>query len=626
MIARMFMAIAATAAAALAQAPIVTTVLSNGTTASRYDMVILGDGYQAAEQARFNQDVNTFLAGLFAKSPYSTFSNYFNVHTVFRASTDSGASQPDVTPPIVKNTAYSASYNTGGTARCLYIQNTSLALADAALAPANESRILVMVNDSRYGGCASTFAVSYNGASMVEVQTHELGHSVAGLADEYDYPNVLYTGNEPNQVNVTTSNVGQKWSHWWGTDGVSAFQGGMYHTTGIWRPRADCLMRNLGQPNCAVCREQIVKTVNAIAQTIQNPIPATQSLTLARPALQAFGFTSLVPTANSPLITWKIDGVVQTNQQSNGLFVSTAGMTLGAHTVSVELQDRTPLVRNDPANALRESYTWNVTVTDPNAASLRITANGATPQILAVGTETDVTVTVANDGPAVANNVLVEQFLSVDATLTTSDFYLGSGTIPTIAVGAQQTLTRRVKLPWAASPRVYQLFTQVNRLGTIIEPSIIDNVQTRSLLVQTGSCTPRLEYRDDLLYPRDAASVSLQQGGTIRPTIVAPCAAPGTLYLLAWSCSGTQPGLALSPTMTLPLNFDSCTNTGLELINGSVFQLAFGALATNGLGNATIAFPSGLSLLPTPTHLAAVLLDPSLQFVGVTNAIAFDLQ
>jgi hypothetical protein len=203
---------------------------------------------------------------------------------------------------------------------------------------------------------------------------------------------------------------------------------------------------------------------------------------------------------------------------------------------------------------------------------------------------------------------------------------LGSGTIPTIAVGAQQTITRRVKLPWAASPRVYQLFTQVNRLGTIVEPSMVDNVQSRSVLVQTGSCTPRLEYRDDLLYPRDAASVSLQQGGAIRPTIVAPCAAPGTLYLLAWSCSGTQPGLALSPTMTLPLNFDSCTNTGLELINGSVFQLAFGALATNGLGNATIAFPSGLSLLPTPTHFAAVLLDPSLQFVGVTNAIAFDLQ
>ncbi len=626
MMLRTLAALAATCTVALAQAPIVTTVLNNGSTTSRYDMVILGDGYQAAEQARFNTDVNTFLTGLFAKSPYSTFPNYFNVHTVFRASVDSGANQPDVTPPIAKNNAYGASYNTGGTARCLYIQNTSLALADAALAPANESRILVMVNDSRYGGCASTFAVSYNGASMVEVQTHELGHSVAGLADEYDYPNSLYTGGEPSQVNVTTSNVGQKWSHWWGTDGVSAFQGGMYHTTGIWRPRADCLMRSLGQPNCAVCREQIVKTVNDRSQVILNPSPASQSLTIARPSLQAFSFTNLVPAANNPLITWKIDGVVQPNQNSSGLFLSTAGMTLGAHSVTAEVQDRTTLVRNDPANILRESFTWNVTITDPNAASLRITANGATPQVLPVGAECDVSVTVANDGPSVANNVLVEQFLSVDTSLTTTDFYLGNGTIPQIAVGASQTLTRRVKLPWAAAPRVYQLFTQVNRLGTIVEPSTVDNVQSRSVLVQTGGCAPKLEYRDDLRYPRDAAAVSLQTGGVVQPTVVAPCAAPGTLYLLAWTCSGTQPGLALSPTLTLPLNFDACTSSGLDLLNGSVFQLAFGALATNGLGNATIAFPGGLSLLPTPTHIAAVLLDPALQFVGVTNAIAFDLQ
>lgn len=626
MILRALAALAATCSVAFAQAPVVTTVLNNGTTTSRYDMVILGDGYQAAEQARFNTDVNTFLAGLFAKTPYSTFPSYFNVHTVFRASVDSGANQPDVTPPIVKNNAYGASYNIGGTARCLYIQNTSLALADAALAPANESRILVMVNDSRYGGCASTFAVSYNGASMVEVQTHELGHSVAGLADEYDYPNGLYSGAEPNEVNATISSVGQKWSHWWGTDGVSAFQGAKYHTTGIWRPRADCLMRSLGQPNCAICREQIVRTVNGIVTSILNPSPAAQAVTLARPAIQAFSFTNLVPAANNALITWKIDGVVQQGQTTTGMFLNTAGMTLGAHTVTVELQDRTVLVRNDPANVLRETFTWNVTVTDPNAASLRITANGAVPQVLQVGAETDVTVTVANDGPSVANNVLVEQFLSVDTTLTTSDFYLGSGTIPQIAVGATQTLTRRVKLPWAAAPRVYQLFTQVNRLGTIVEPSMVDNVQARSLLVQTGGCAPKLEYRDDLRYPKDAAAVSLQTGGVVQPTVVAPCAAPGTLYLLAWTCSGTQPGLPLSPTLTLPLNFDACTNTGLELLNGNVFQLAFGALATNGLGNATIAFPGGLSLLPTPTHLAAVLLDPSLQFVGVTNAIAFNLQ
>ncbi|MEC8252220.1 MAG: M64 family metallopeptidase, partial [Planctomycetota bacterium] len=73
------------------QAQIVNTVISNGTTESRYDMVILGDGYQVTEQNKFDNDVTTFLTALFQKEPYQTFSAYYNVHTVFRASQDSGA-------------------------------------------------------------------------------------------------------------------------------------------------------------------------------------------------------------------------------------------------------------------------------------------------------------------------------------------------------------------------------------------------------------------------------------------------------------------------------------------------------------------------------------------------------
>ncbi|MBK9129925.1 MAG: hypothetical protein IPM13_19425 [Phycisphaerales bacterium] len=159
-------------------AQVVRTIVSNGPTNNRYDVVILGDGYQASEQARFDSDCLTFATALFNKEPYKTFGRYFNVHTVYRASNESGADHPDVNPPIYRDTVYGATYNTGGTARCLYITNTSLALADAALAPANEGRVLVMVNDSRYGGCAGQFAVSYNGSSMNEVQIHEMGHSV----------------------------------------------------------------------------------------------------------------------------------------------------------------------------------------------------------------------------------------------------------------------------------------------------------------------------------------------------------------------------------------------------------------------------------------------------------------
>ena len=155
---------ALTAATALAQAPTVTTVLNNGSTQSRYDMVILGDGYQAFEQNKFDTDVQTFLTALFQRQPYQTFASYYNVHTVFRASVDSGADRPDETPPVYKNTVYNSTYHYGGVDRCLYVQNTTQALADAALAPASEGRVLVMVNDTRYGGCASTFAVSYTGS------------------------------------------------------------------------------------------------------------------------------------------------------------------------------------------------------------------------------------------------------------------------------------------------------------------------------------------------------------------------------------------------------------------------------------------------------------------------------
>ena len=49
------------------------------------------------------------------------------------------------------NTVYDASYNTGGTPRCLYIKNTSQAARDSRLAPDVEGCVIVLVNDTRCG-------------------------------------------------------------------------------------------------------------------------------------------------------------------------------------------------------------------------------------------------------------------------------------------------------------------------------------------------------------------------------------------------------------------------------------------------------------------------------------------
>ncbi|HEB52802.1 MAG TPA: hypothetical protein ENI87_06070, partial [bacterium] len=380
----------------------VTTVLNNGTTQSRYDLVILGDGYQAFEQNKFNQDVQTFLTALFQKEPYQTFSTYYNVHTVFRASAQSGADRPDENPPVFVNTAYEATYDYGGIDRCLYIQNTSLALADAALAPATEGRVLVMVNDTRYGGCAATFAVSYTGSQMVEVQAHELGHSLGLLADEYDYPNGTYTGNEPSQPNITTSPTGQKWSLWHGTQGISAFQGAGYYQYGLYRPRSNCLMRALGQVLCRVCQEGITKVTNSIVDVITSPVPAASTVSVLVPSIQNFSFSHFVPAANNPLIEWRVDGVLQAGATTASFALDSTQVGIGPHTVEAKVIDQSDRVRNDPNQVMHEVHTWTVNVSDPTLAQLRVPTLTCNQVTVLPGDQITVTATITNDGPAAA--------------------------------------------------------------------------------------------------------------------------------------------------------------------------------------------------------------------------------
>jgi hypothetical protein len=629
-----FLALTATAAAAittlgaaLAQAPTVTTVLSNGTTQSRYDMVILGDGYQASEQTRFNQDVQTFLTALFQRQPYQTFAAYYNVHTVFRASVDSGADRPDETPPIYKNTVYNATYNYGGTDRCLYIQNTSQALADAALAPANEGRVLVMVNDSRYGGCAATFAVSYNGGSMSEVQIHEIGHSLGQLADEYDYPNGTYTGGEPGSVNITTSPTGQKWSIWHGTDGISAFQGAGYYQFGLYRPKSNCLMRSLGVSLCRVCQENITRLTNGIVDTIVATLPTTSTVALAVPNVQPFSITHIVPPGNNPAIEWKLDGAVIPGATGTSLNLDSTTLTVGAHTLECSVLDQTLLVRADPQQVMRESHTWTVNVSDPTAAQLRVPSVTQSTVWVQPGSPLTITASIVNDGPAAAGPFEVEYFLSPTQSWSAQSIYLGREVVANLTATQQLSLPHTTQIPWSTPMQILYGFVVVDRLDTVHETNENDNQRQFVLIGQAGPCVTQLEFNDPLLHPTDAATLSLANGGTLHPTVFAPCADPtATLYLIAWTGSGTSPGLPLAPGLTLPLNPDSLTNLGLDFLNGAVFGSFLGVLDAQKLGRATFALPPGLGLPPGQTHLAALLLGNTQLFTAVTNPIALTLQ
>jgi hypothetical protein len=612
--------------AAAAPAQTVKTIVNNGPTPGLYDVVILGDGYRAAEQAKFDADCLTFTAGMFGKEPYKTFAGYFNVHTVFRASVESGADHPDANPPIVRNTAYDATYNYGGTGRCLYIRNTSLALQDAALAPANEGRVLVMVNDPRYGGCASTFAVSYNGSSMVEVQVHEVGHAIGGVADEYDYPNGTYSGPEPGQANITTSPVGQKWSHWHGFDGISAFEGAGYHLRGLFRPRIDCLMRSLGQKICAVCGEQKILRLHERATSIQDPQPATLVVPARRGDKKTFSIRSIAPIGNAPTITWRVDDDVRATGVSS-LTIDTAPMSAGNYRVTVEVLDRTAQVRVDTRGLLKKTNAWLLGVTEP-LPDLTPTALQPSVPAFAAGTRIDLATTVQNVGQAAAGPFRVEHFLSPDPLLGADDVYLGGVDVAGLAVDASQPLPRSsVAIPAHLAPGTWTLGAWIDRTGQVAEANEMNNLRLATVTVTAPDCGSRLEFSDPLLYPHDAGTLQPgAPGAKLSPIVTSRCRA-GAHALILWGGSGTSPGVQLAPGITLALNPDALTWFGLERLGAPWFVGFFGTLDARGIRAATMTLPSPGAPIQLDTHLAAVIVSSDLTtWLAATNPVLVRLR
>ncbi|MEM7205492.1 MAG: M64 family metallopeptidase [Planctomycetota bacterium] len=608
------------------------TIVASGPTAERYDMVILGDGYQASEEARFDRDCQQFAQALFRQEPFQTYLQYINIHTVFRASVDSGADHPDATPPIFRNTVYNATYNVGGTPRCLSIQNATQAAMDAALAPATEGRVLVFVNDPRYGGCASQFAVSYNGGSMTQVQIHELGHSIGGLADEYDYPSSGYSGPEPSEVNATKSSTGNKWSRWFGVSGISAFEGCKYHQTGLFRPRADCLMRNLGQPLCAVCQENLVLKLHVHASAIHAPQPAATALRLFQPAQQEFSFTNIAPVASGATVTWQLDGVPQPAAAGASRWtLDTTALAPGQHQVRLIVQDQTPIVRADPSGLLKQSRRWDLEVFPPGPVpDLQVAAFAASGGQVAAGGNLDLSTTVVNGGTGAAAPAQLEHFLSTDQVITSQDVFLGATSLASLGAGGTTSIVRNgVQIPSFARPGSYWLAAVVDRVGGVFELEEGNNVALTPVTIDAATgCELQLEFRDDLLYPKDRGTLHLGTLlSTVRPTVAAPCHA-GQSYLLLWGCSGTTPGTPLPGTsLTLPLNFDLCTQVGLSLVNTLVFTQWFGPTDGAGIGE-PIMIAFGLPYVgDVDTDLAAVVFDPALSSpMAVTPPVRLQLR
>ena len=224
-------------------------------------------------------DARRFEEALFATPPFDTRRADFNIWAVGTVSEESGTDLSG--KGVFKHTALNSGYYTFGIDR--YLTTPDMKAVRDAVWNVPCDAIFILVNTDAYGGGGMYNFYAMGTADHPRtpvVFVHELGHSLAGLADEYfssevayqDFYNLKY---EPWEPNITTLvDFGSKWEDLLpaGTpiptpldekhrEKPGVFEGGGYVAKGIYRPMDHCMMRDYA-PFCPACVRAIHRMID----------------------------------------------------------------------------------------------------------------------------------------------------------------------------------------------------------------------------------------------------------------------------------------------------------------------------------------------------------------------------
>lgn len=232
------------------------------------DVVILAEGYTAAERGKFYRDARAAADAILSTEPFSRFGDRFNFLAVAPASKDSGVSVPR--KDEWKRTPASSMFDTFYIER--YLTTGAMFAVHDILSGLPYEHIIILANTEGYGGGGIYNAYTLTTAHhklFKPVVVHEFGHSFGALADEYStdsYDDPYYFSDvEPWERNITTKvDFDGKWKYMIdsGVPGVGLFEGAGYQSKGVWRPSEDCRMRtNTAEGFCPVCREAVRRMI-----------------------------------------------------------------------------------------------------------------------------------------------------------------------------------------------------------------------------------------------------------------------------------------------------------------------------------------------------------------------------
>ncbi|WP_339155935.1 M64 family metallopeptidase [Actinomadura luteofluorescens] len=358
----------------------VVPVQVTGDPAKRFNLVVLGDGYTAADMPKFRAHLAKHLNDLWTIEPFKSYRSYINVYAVEIPSGESGVScDPALSSPR-RNTPLSMAFWSGcrddGVQRLL-VMNSAAAKTYADLVQGTtvgNRQILALANSDTYGGAGGAYATASGGNAMSAlIAPHELGHSLGGLDDEYDYyqrgvPGGTYTGPEPGSIHHTLLTEDamkaqkQKWWRWLGERSeaggtIGRYEGGLYSSKGVWRPSRHSMMKTLGYYYDQVARERMTQRISGKVNLVQANTPTNAAVGDDR----VLWVETMHPTGHSLSVAWTVDG--KAVGRGANLDLSRLHLRKGKHTVEATVSDPTSFVR-DPAvrssAALTQVRTWTV--------------------------------------------------------------------------------------------------------------------------------------------------------------------------------------------------------------------------------------------------------------------------
>jgi hypothetical protein len=358
------------------------TILTNGPASNRLNVVLLSEGYTTNQLPQFLVDATNAVNVLLSHSPYSEYRSYCNAFAISVGSTQSGSDHPSY--PQYRNTYFNSTYDLTDVRITIPTNSSGQGKVDALLKtfmPKCHLPIL-LVNDVARGGSDGFDKTAVVSSSAIAVESslgqpyilsHETGHVLANLGDEYtnSYPGFPNT-EEPNTSRETRREF-IKWKAWISdstpiptpvTDSVDIglFQGAHYHVTNWYRPKLNCAMGAVGTPFCEVCSEALTLAIYKRVRPVDNFLPAATTFQVTPNQPLSFSLSLLQPDAHNLSVQWYSNGIPLSGETNTSLNMDAGVLPIGSNWVRAVVKDATSLVRNDPASRLTQVVTWGVTV------------------------------------------------------------------------------------------------------------------------------------------------------------------------------------------------------------------------------------------------------------------------